>query len=121
MLEPRSYTVVTVPVFSAPAMADGHGRSVGPRPVERATIGHVECRDRSLSPEPQRYGGGSARTFATSCDRIEGPTKIFIAGGTGAIGRVLVPLRADAGHRVVVLMRSEDRAGLLEQMGAIRL
>ena len=43
---------------------------------------------------------------------------IFIAGGTGAIGRVLVPLLIDAGHKVVALTRSPDRTSQLEQMGA---
>ena len=43
---------------------------------------------------------------------------IFIAGGSGAIGRVLVPLLVDAGHRVVALARSPERAAQLEQMGA---
>ncbi|HXU41965.1 MAG TPA: NAD(P)-dependent oxidoreductase [Burkholderiales bacterium] len=44
---------------------------------------------------------------------------IFIAGGTGAIGRVLVPLLANAGHKVVALTRSADRASQLAQMGAV--
>ena len=44
---------------------------------------------------------------------------IFIAGGTGAIGRVLVPLLVNAGHKVVALTRSPDRASHLEQMGAV--
>ena len=44
---------------------------------------------------------------------------IFIAGGTGAIGRVLVPLLAKAGHKVVALTRSADRAPQLAQMGAV--
>lgn len=43
---------------------------------------------------------------------------IFIAGGTGAIGRVLVPLLAGAGHKVVALTRSADRTSQLERMGA---
>jgi nucleoside-diphosphate-sugar epimerase len=43
---------------------------------------------------------------------------IFIAGGTGAIGRVLVPLLVNAGHKVVALTRSADRASKLQQMGA---
>jgi nucleoside-diphosphate-sugar epimerase len=43
---------------------------------------------------------------------------IFIAGGTGAIGRVLVPLLVEAGHRVVALTRSADRASRLERIGA---
>ena len=44
---------------------------------------------------------------------------IFIAGGTGAIGRVLVPLLMDAGHKVVALTRSADHSSQLEQMGAL--
>ena len=44
---------------------------------------------------------------------------IFIAGGTGAIGRVLVPLLVRSGHRVVALTRSADRSSQLEQMGAV--
>ena len=44
---------------------------------------------------------------------------LFIAGGTGAIGRVLVPLLVSTGHKVVALARSADRAWQLEQMGAL--
>jgi nucleoside-diphosphate-sugar epimerase len=45
--------------------------------------------------------------------------KIFIAGGTGAIGRVLVPMLVGAGHKVVALIRSADRSSQLERMGAV--
>jgi nucleoside-diphosphate-sugar epimerase len=44
---------------------------------------------------------------------------IFIAGGSGAIGRVLVPLLIGEGHKVVALTRSQTRAVLLERMGAV--
>jgi len=44
---------------------------------------------------------------------------VFIAGGTGAIGRVLVPLLVKAGHAVVALTRSADRTAALAQMGAV--
>ena len=44
--------------------------------------------------------------------------KIFIAGGSGAIGRVLVPLLIADGHGVVALSRSEERAQQLAAMGA---
>ena len=44
---------------------------------------------------------------------------IFIAGGTGAIGRVLVPLLVNAGHKVVALSRSAERASQLELVGAV--
>jgi nucleoside-diphosphate-sugar epimerase len=43
---------------------------------------------------------------------------IFIAGGTGAIGRLLVPMLAGAGHKVVGLTRAAERASQLERMGA---
>ena len=44
---------------------------------------------------------------------------LFIAGGTGAIGRALVPLLVAAGHTVVGLTRASDRAAQLEHMGAV--
>ena len=44
---------------------------------------------------------------------------IFIAGGTGAIGRVLVPLLVNTGHKVIALTRSADLTSHLEQMGAV--
>jgi nucleoside-diphosphate-sugar epimerase len=44
---------------------------------------------------------------------------LFIAGGTGAIGRVLVPMLVNAGHKVVALVRSQDGALQLAQMGAV--
>lgn len=43
---------------------------------------------------------------------------IFIAGGSGAIGRVLVPMLVTEGHRVVALSRSQDRTQQLKDMGA---
>lgn len=43
---------------------------------------------------------------------------IFIAGGSGAIGRQLVPMLVQAGHRVVAMTRSREGAALLEAMGA---
>jgi len=43
---------------------------------------------------------------------------IFIAGGSGAIGRQLVPMLVQDGHRVVAMTRSADAAELLDAMGA---
>jgi 2-alkyl-3-oxoalkanoate reductase len=43
---------------------------------------------------------------------------IFIAGGSGAIGRVLVPMLIAEGHRVVALTRNTDGAKTLATMGA---
>jgi nucleoside-diphosphate-sugar epimerase len=44
---------------------------------------------------------------------------IFVAGGTGAIGRYLVPLLVDAGHKVVALSRSVNSASQLVSLGAL--
>ena len=44
---------------------------------------------------------------------------LFVAGGTGAIGRVLVPLLVNAGHKVVALTRSPEGRSQLEKMGAV--
>lgn len=46
------------------------------------------------------------------------PGRVFVAGGTGAIGRRLVPLLLEAGHEVVALCRSRRRAAPLEALGA---
>ena len=43
---------------------------------------------------------------------------IFIAGGSGAIGRQLVPMLVQEGHRVVAMTRSPEGATLLDAMGA---
>jgi nucleoside-diphosphate-sugar epimerase len=44
--------------------------------------------------------------------------RVFVAGGTGAIGQHLVPLLVAGGHEVVVLARSEEKARAVEAMGA---
>jgi nucleoside-diphosphate-sugar epimerase len=44
---------------------------------------------------------------------------VFIAGGTGAIGRVLVPLLVSAGHKVLALTRSDSGIPQLQRMGAV--
>jgi 2-alkyl-3-oxoalkanoate reductase len=43
---------------------------------------------------------------------------VFIAGGSGVIGRHLVPLLVRAGHRVSALTRSDEGAASLQAMGA---
>jgi uncharacterized protein YbjT (DUF2867 family) len=45
--------------------------------------------------------------------------KIFIAGGSGAIGRALVPLLVEDGHKVVAMTRSSERSTQLASMGAL--
>jgi nucleoside-diphosphate-sugar epimerase len=44
--------------------------------------------------------------------------RVFVAGGTGAIGRFLLPLLIESGHEVVALARSAAKAPALEAMGA---
>ncbi len=46
-------------------------------------------------------------------------TTIFVAGAAGAIGRRLVPLLLSRGHRVVGMTRSQTRASVLADMGAL--
>jgi len=45
--------------------------------------------------------------------------RIFIAGGSGAIGRSLVPMLVAGGHHGVSLTRSTYRAAVLDGMGAV--
>lgn len=44
--------------------------------------------------------------------------RIFIAGGSGVIGRALVPMLVAGGHTVVALTRGADRAASLQALGA---
>jgi nucleoside-diphosphate-sugar epimerase len=44
--------------------------------------------------------------------------KVFVTGGTGAIGRFAVPALHDAGHEVTALARSDEKAAWLERQGA---
>ncbi len=44
--------------------------------------------------------------------------KIFVAGASGAAGRLLLPMLREAGHAVTALTRSEARLPLLRELGA---
>ncbi len=44
--------------------------------------------------------------------------KVFVAGATGALGKQLVPRLVAAGHEVVGMTRSEQRAELVRELGA---
>ncbi|MBA2428139.1 MAG: NAD-dependent epimerase/dehydratase family protein, partial [Thermoleophilaceae bacterium] len=44
--------------------------------------------------------------------------RVLVAGATGAIGRPLVPLLSTAGHEVIGLTRSAEKAEALRLTGA---
>lgn len=45
--------------------------------------------------------------------------RLFVAGGSGVMGRRLVPQLVARGHQVTATTTSPDKVGLLEQMGAV--
>jgi nucleoside-diphosphate-sugar epimerase len=44
--------------------------------------------------------------------------KVFVAGATGALGRQLVPMLADAGHEVTGMTRTPAKQELIRELGA---
>lgn len=44
--------------------------------------------------------------------------KVFVAGGTGVIGRRLIPRLIEQGHDVVALVRTPDKRKHVEELGA---
>lgn len=44
--------------------------------------------------------------------------RVFVAGGSGAIGRALIPRLVAAGHTVAATTRSADKAPMIESLGA---
>jgi NADPH:quinone reductase-like Zn-dependent oxidoreductase len=44
--------------------------------------------------------------------------KVLLAGSTGAIGHLLLPLLVKAGHSVIAMTRSESRLEILHSQGA---
>lgn len=44
--------------------------------------------------------------------------RVFVAGGTGVIGRRLVPQLVARGHQVTATTTKAAKLGLLEQLGA---
>ena len=45
--------------------------------------------------------------------------RVFLAGGTGVIGRRLIPQLVTAGHRVAATTRSAAKTAMLQELGAI--
>jgi uncharacterized protein YbjT (DUF2867 family) len=48
----------------------------------------------------------------------ENTMRVFVAGGTGAVGRRLVPQLVARGHQVTATTTGPGKLGLLEQLGA---
>src|ERR1700744_2256527 len=44
--------------------------------------------------------------------------RVFVAGGTGLVGRSLIPMLITAGHQVTASTRSPGKTGLLRKLGA---
>ena len=44
--------------------------------------------------------------------------RVFVAGATGAVGRRLIPMLTDAGHEVIAMTRSPEKAVGLLELGA---
>jgi nucleoside-diphosphate-sugar epimerase len=59
----------------------------------------------------------AARAYPGSGGRVRA-MRVFVAGATGAIGRPLVPRLLAAGHEVVGMTRSEEKAAALRAAGA---
>lgn len=48
----------------------------------------------------------------------EHPSRVFVAGGSGALGKALIPKLVASGHEVTAMARSVDTADELRRMGA---
>jgi len=46
------------------------------------------------------------------------PWRVFVAGGSGALGKTLIPKLVARGHEVTAMARSVDTADELRRMGA---
>ena len=44
--------------------------------------------------------------------------RVFVAGGSGAVGRQMIPQLVDAGHMVVALTRRVEKTAQLRELGA---
>jgi len=51
--------------------------------------------------------------------RPEAPQTVFVTGGSGFLGRRLIPALISAGYRVNAMARSDESAATVEQLGAV--
>src|SRR3954462_10169558 len=68
----------------------------------------------SQAVAPPRLGGDEKRAGSGSVINM----RVFVAGGSGVIGRRLVPQLVARGHQVTATTTSAGKLGLLEQLGA---
>src|SRR5687768_16494931 len=57
-------------------------------------------------------------TESESPDEERDVMRVFVAGGSGVLGRRLVPLLVAGGHQVTATTTRADKVGLLERLGA---
>src|SRR6266849_2034884 len=111
---------------------DGASRAAGSAaraPHRRARrIGPARARPRrghpSRRPPDHRSAGAYAdlrRTGHRARHRGEGAPsmKVFLAGGSGVIGRRLIPQLVAAGHQVAATTRSTAKGSMIQSLGAI--
>src|SRR5438105_4326644 len=60
----------------------------------------------------------SSQGAMTSGEWKDPVMRVFVAGGTGALGRLLVPRLVARGHEVIAMTRSAGKAGALQALGA---
>ena len=80
-------------------------------------------READASPSSDGKTRRCGRAFRTTPHRSEKPTsvaamRVFVTGGTGAIGGYAVPALTAAGHDVTAMARSDAKAAVLQQQGA---
>src|SRR5690606_40917852 len=89
-----------------------------PRPPERP--GPPPCFSRRLTVSASQTAMSPSSKVT---DTGPGPgemmsMRVFVAGGTGALGRRLVPRLVERGHEVTATTTGEAKLGLVSEMGA---
>jgi nucleoside-diphosphate-sugar epimerase len=64
------------------------------------------------------YDNEQEETMREQEETMRGTMRVFVAGGTGTVGRRLVPQLVARGHQVTATTTGPGKLGLLEQLGA---
>src|SRR2546427_2110665 len=72
---------------------------------------------RSAPRDPEMTDTASTTTALVQL-RPEAPQTVFVTGGSGFLGRRLIPALMSAGYRVRAMARSDESAATVEQLGA---